>query len=468
MATTKYGSTWTGTYSGAANRYFRAYCTYTTSETDTNFTVSVSALGIEKTSGGECVMSDGTSKKAKLSINVSSGTNMGSVYLEKSTTKEKSWSSGSQKWSLGSGSLTIPKGTASKSYTCTLTASKSGGDTSTAWGGKSSGTFSITVPAKKVTVSYSANGGSGAPASTKVLSGTKVTLSTTKPTRSGYRFMGWGTSSGATSTVTSITPTANTTVYAVWKQIFTLSYNANGGANAPAAQSGINTESAKIPTTKPTRTGYDFLGWSTSSTATAADPTYDPGESVTLSANRTLYAVWHVSYVPPQVSEARAYRVSAASGGVNPEAQTSTALCYADCVINPPTSGTINSVSFIFTKDGETSGTKVTAQQGSGRYFAYAGAAFQLAANESATVTIEVATTPYNAAAETLKDATYIAKEIYIFDAYSKNGVQSFAVGGIADENESRFDSRLPFCITDSELEDALTTLGWTECIESR
>ena len=42
--------------------------------------------------------------------------------------------------------------------------------------------------------------------------------------------------------------------------------------------------------TVPTRSGYKFLGWSTSSTATTA--TYTAGGSYTANAAATLYAVW--------------------------------------------------------------------------------------------------------------------------------------------------------------------------------
>lgn len=41
-----------------------------------------------------------------------------------------------------------------------------------------------------------------------------------------------------------------------------------------------------------TKTGYDLLGWSTSSSATKPDTGYTPGATVTVSANKTLYAVW--------------------------------------------------------------------------------------------------------------------------------------------------------------------------------
>ena len=69
---------------------------------------------------------------------------------------------------------------------------------------------------------------------------------------------------------------------------YTLSYNANGGSNAPAAQSGST--SYKISSAIPNRSGYTFLGWSKSSSATT--PEYRAGNTITLTGNTTLYAVW--------------------------------------------------------------------------------------------------------------------------------------------------------------------------------
>ena len=107
--------------------------------------------------------------------------------------------------------------------------------------------------------------------------------------------MGWATSSSATSASYaaggSYTSDANITLYAVWeKTIFTVSYNANGGNGAPAAQTKTIGETLTISTVQPTRTNYAFMGWATSSTATA--PEYYGGESYSADASVTLYAVW--------------------------------------------------------------------------------------------------------------------------------------------------------------------------------
>ncbi len=71
---------------------------------------------------------------------------------------------------------------------------------------------------------------------------------------------------------------------------YTISYNANGGTGAPASQTKAQGTTLIITETVPTRKGYTFLGWSTSSTATKA--TYTAGSHFTTDANTTLYAVW--------------------------------------------------------------------------------------------------------------------------------------------------------------------------------
>lgn len=76
----------------------------------------------------------------------------------------------------------------------------------------------------------------------------------------------------------------------VTAQTYTVSYNANGGTGAPGDQIKYHGTSLTLSTTKPTRTGYTFLGWATSSTAASA--TYQPGDSYSENSNITLYAVW--------------------------------------------------------------------------------------------------------------------------------------------------------------------------------
>ena len=77
---------------------------------------------------------------------------------------------------------------------------------------------------------------------------------------------------------------------------FTITYNANGGTGTPASQTKTSGKALTLSSTKPTRQGYTFLGWATSSGASSAQ--YNPGSSFTTDANTTLYAVWRKNAVP--------------------------------------------------------------------------------------------------------------------------------------------------------------------------
>lgn len=60
-------------------------------------------------------------------------------------------------------------------------------------------------------------------------------------------------------------------------QTYTVSYNANGGSNTPASQTKVHGVTLTLSSTIPYRFNYEFLGWSTSSSATTA--TYTAGAS---------------------------------------------------------------------------------------------------------------------------------------------------------------------------------------------
>ena len=167
-------------------------------------------------------------------------------------------------------------------------------------------TFNVTVPAwTSYTIAYNANGGSGAPSSQTKWKDQTLTLSSTKPTRTGYSFLGWSTSSTATSATYSAggsyTANAAATLYAVWKAYtYTISYNANGGSGAPSSQTKTYGVALTLSSTKPTRTNYTFKGWGTSSSATTV--TYASGASYTNNAAITLYAIWELAYTNPRIT----------------------------------------------------------------------------------------------------------------------------------------------------------------------
>lgn len=77
------------------------------------------------------------------------------------------------------------------------------------------------------------------------------------------------------------------------KESYSVIYNANGGTGAPQSQVKWHDESLTLRSGIPARTNYTFLGWSTSQAATSV--TYAPGETYSLNAAVTLYAVWQAS-----------------------------------------------------------------------------------------------------------------------------------------------------------------------------
>jgi uncharacterized repeat protein (TIGR02543 family) len=172
--------------------------------------------------------------------------------------------------------------------------------------------FTVTVPAwTSYAIKYNANGGSGAPSSQTKWKDQALTLSSTKPTRTGYSFLGWSTSSTATSATYSAggkyTANAAATLYAVWEaNTYTVTYNANGGSGAPSNQTKTYGVTLTLSSVKPTRTNYTFKGWGTSASATTV--TYSAGGSYSANANITLYAVWELSYTKPKISNFAANR----------------------------------------------------------------------------------------------------------------------------------------------------------------
>lgn len=104
-----------------------------------------------------------------------------------------------------------------------------------------------------------------------------------------------GSYSGSTSTTSSggIGYMAFSGSVALPAHTYTISYSANGGSGAPSAQTKTHGKNLTLSSTKPTRTGYTFKGWSTSSTATSA--TYNAGSTFTANTSVTLYAVWQIN-----------------------------------------------------------------------------------------------------------------------------------------------------------------------------
>ena len=152
------------------------------------------------------------------------------------------------------------------------------------------------------TVNYYSND-----ASNQLITSTTHTYGVTRPLvantyeRSGYTFLGWNTSRNSTSVkyedkanVTNLTSSNNGVInlYAVWKEnTYTVSYDANGGENAPSSQSATAFSSVTLSSDIPVLEGKVFVGWSQNADSETAQ--YQPQDTFTLgSSDITLYAVW--------------------------------------------------------------------------------------------------------------------------------------------------------------------------------
>lgn len=151
----------------------------------------------------------------------------------------------------------------------------------------------------KYTLSFDSKGGSFVQA-VSAFAGETVQL-TQKPTRSGYSFDGWYTSSNYTGTpITSIVLTDNTTVYAKWNKESTGGGGGGGGgATTKYTVSFKTTDGIVLDTTQKAegstlalsaytfaKEGYKFEGWYTDKELT------DKVTSVKVDKDITLYAKW--------------------------------------------------------------------------------------------------------------------------------------------------------------------------------
>lgn len=144
----------------------------------------------------------------------------------------------------------------------------------------------------KVTISYNANGGYGAPSdhTAAIVHGSaSYTLSSVMPTRSGYTFKGWrlenntayGIDSPGQHIQIALDSSCTLTYYAQWEltppviEVKPMTpvqsyyaeieyYDLNGGRGLPTSQS-VEIENGcanfRISSSKPVRSGYEFTGW---------------------------------------------------------------------------------------------------------------------------------------------------------------------------------------------------------------
>lgn len=277
-------------------------CTHSTSivaETNTTKTIKVTCYwqndgwtyDINRVSAW--VYCNGTEKKVAdaISVNTTSG--------------------GTASKNMGSYEFTISKGTSGKNVSCYA---KITSNSSYVSGTKSSSSTSVWVAAKpSYTVKYNANGGTGAPGNQTKWYGSNLTLSSSVPSRTGHTFVRWNTNTSNTGTGyapgATYSSNAALTLYAIWSpHTYAVTYNANGGTGAPGNQTKTYGVDLTLSSTKPTRTNYNFLGWSTSANGGVV---YNSGSTYTNNSAVTLYAIWELAYVRPRINNFTVQRCTA-------------------------------------------------------------------------------------------------------------------------------------------------------------
>lgn len=275
-------------YGALKNSYWKAFLVYVASSDETSYTITVHGAGPYASDGW-------VNYKFEMDLSATG----------KTTRSYGPWQAridkgGRHDFITDTVAFKFTKGTSSSTKTVKAKV------TNVNTGSISTVTLNVTVPAlKKYTVTYNANGGSGAPGSQSKYYGKTLTLSSTKPTRTGYTFKGWATSasgSRAYSAGGNYTSNASVTLYAVWEaKTYTITLDANGGSGGTSVSKTYG-QSVTLPSAVPTKTNYNFKGWANTPTAQSADYVAGASYSETITADTTLYAVWELAYIPPQIS----------------------------------------------------------------------------------------------------------------------------------------------------------------------
>lgn len=138
-----------------------------------------------------------------------------------------------------------------------------------------------------------------------------------------------------------------------------VTFDANGGTGAPGRADKWYGEQVTIPTTKPTRTNYEFLGWSSTK---GGGVEYQPGQKYWIDdRDMTYYAVWKLLYVPPKFTDGLAIRTSSITSTTS---DYSGGYCYASFTYKVDTTvysdNVAKSIVCRYYQDGSTTGVTVT------------------------------------------------------------------------------------------------------------
>lgn len=409
----------TTVYSSVYDSKLRSYCTYDTSETQTGVTIS-GTIGLQHTGAAMSGSIGGTIFSWWSATLLYQPYTYTSVYGTIKETAEVTSIAAHSGWTTiltATFSYTINKTTSNQTKSFYI-------DVGTSQGAELvtnvATRFTVSVPAlEKYKVTYNANGGYGGPSTQNKVYGTDLTLSSSVPSRDNYSFYHWNTS--ADNTGTSYAPgatysaNADLSLYAIWN--LTIQFDANGGTNAPAAQTKTYGTDLTLTLSEPSRAYATFIEWNTSPDGTGTS--YAPGATYSANTPITLYAIWQLDSDLPTITSMTAIRWDF-TNSVQKEDSTSAKVevsWYIDTSVT-------NSATVTLTAVGPTGSTAPTITSISGTSGTSGTAIFRLDGVELTnqyvcTVTV---TDQYFSSSRSV----YITKAYFIFDFKAGGGAVGF------------------------------------------
>lgn len=166
--------------------------------------------------------------------------------------------------------------------------------------------------------------------------GGKATKPVVDPILAGYDFVGWYTGeeynkTDGTAYNFDTEVTGDLVLYGkLTAKTYTVTYNGNGNGDVTgikSAQTKTHGVALTLYSEVPTRTGYTFLGWSTTADGAVV---YQPGEVYSTDADITLYAVWQKNTYTVTLPSGAGYTVTPAGMGTVEHGDTFTFTVVVD------------------------------------------------------------------------------------------------------------------------------------------
>lgn len=173
-------------------------------------------------------------------------------------------------------------------------------------------------------ISFNGNGGVNPPSTVTKYYGYDLRLPSNAPTKTGYSFVNWLSSSDGQYYVRYglYTVNAASTMTAQWTpQTYSVGYNNNGGSGAIAATNKTYDQTAyfsngsgfsRIEQINQVTNEFELINWNTQPDGSGTS--YSLGSSIpNLTSNITVYAIWRAKYIYPFISNVVSYRTTQSS-----------------------------------------------------------------------------------------------------------------------------------------------------------